>query len=111
MAMRNAVEHPSGHSGTLHIHNFRILHEPTKNMPKLSAPYWHLDDDPPAFIYRDQNVFLWNMLEFAEDIVVLCLRKIDTNLPIMIVEIPERERDPECPIRLRFALGETKIKK
>jgi hypothetical protein len=69
--MRNAVEHPGGHSGDLVIRNFRF--EPDG---ALSAPDWRRDKDDrteygPVSIVDDMRVGVENLLILAEDILVI----------------------------------------
>src|ERR1700730_15805668 len=103
---RNAVEHPGGHSGTLVIENFKIT--PIGLIP----PTWTRDGNAPrpsTFIFRDLDVFQHNMLTFAEDILLFGIENhpIAPHLPVVFFEIPEKERDPKCPIRFRGSVNLT----
>jgi len=111
VTMRNAVEHPGGYSGNLHIHNIEIASDPKTKEPALVQPTWHLNDEQPVPILNDFETFIWNLLEFAEDILVLSFDKFDKKFPIVIARIPENERDPKCPVRLRMTLKEEFIRK
>ena len=109
--MRNAVEHPDGNAHVLHIHNFEIV-TPSKGKPiNIVPPTWHLNDDPQAGIVADMQTFLWNLLHFSEDFFIACLQEFGMHSPTMIVEIPEEDRNSECPIRLRVVLDPSKVKK
>jgi hypothetical protein len=111
VSMRNAVEHPGEHSDHLHIHNIEIAPDPKTKELKLVEPMWHLNNESRRPVLNDLESYVWNLLEFAEDILVLSFEKFDKNFPIVVVQIPENERDPECPVRLRMTLKEGFIKK
>jgi len=111
VTMRNAVEHPGGYSGYLHIHNIEIASDPKSKEPNLVQPTWHLNNEPRVPILNDLETYIWNLLEFAEDLLVLSFEKFDKKFPIVVAQIPENERDPKCPVRLRMTLKEEFIKK
>lgn len=100
--MRNAIEHPGGSSGHLHIHNFRIPYINSK--PLIVEPSWNLNSAPATPIIGDMTTFINNLLTFCEEILILCLEKLDNKLPVKVVEIPESKRRPECPIRFRVTM-------
>lgn len=106
IAMRNAVEHPGGYSGTLHINNFTLVPENHQNYPSVTEPTWHLNDSPQVSIAQDLLVNTTNLLEFCEDMLVVCM--VNKGIPKMIrvAEIPEKDRDPTCPFRLKMVLHE-----
>lgn len=95
--MRNAIEHPGGYSGTLNIHNFEILADNS-----VRVPSWHRNDEDRVSISDDMGVFIFNFLEFAEELLIFCL--IETSIPeiLGIAEIPVDQRNPECPIRFKI---------
>lgn len=99
---RNAVEHPGGHSGRLHIINFQQMPD-----GRFMAPVWHRDDLVPTGIFPDLDVMLDNLLTLAEDILVSCLHH-KSKFPGMIAfaEIAEGERPSDCPVRIRVVPGE-----
>ncbi|MGC9534381.1 hypothetical protein [Vibrio atlanticus] len=109
VAMRNAVEHPGGYSGNLHIHNFELIPDPYSKQYKLSEPYWHRNDDPKAPIAKDLLVFVTNILEFCEDLLVICIKM--TGFPdfLQFVQIPKDIRNDECAKRLKVAPVDGKI--
>jgi len=104
---RNAVEHPAGHSGTLHIHNFLQCKD-----GRYVLPTWNLDDNEPKGIYPDIEVILENLLTLAEEFLVLCNVHRTKFKIIQYIEIPEDMRKPECPkrftVQLKDAIGLTK---
>jgi hypothetical protein len=97
---RNAVEHPGGHSGTLHIHNFERI---AGN--QFVSPTWHRNEMPKTDIFVDLEVYLENLLTLAEDILVGCIVKRSKHRIIGFVEIPEDQRRVNCPMRITVALN------
>ena len=95
--LRNAVEHPGGNSGTLHIHNVYLNAD-----NEMVGPSWNLDNDPPELMLPEMDTICDHLLGIAEDMFAL---NMIPRLPPMlgIIEIPPEERDPEQPKRL--ALG------
>jgi hypothetical protein len=104
--MRNAVEHPGGYSGHLHIHNFEVVFLAENNQPSLIEPIWHLNDEPRVSIGHDLPVYVFNALEFAEDLLVILMRKAGLPEIVDVFQIPESERNPDCPVRLIVSLRE-----
>lgn len=100
--MRNAVEHPGGYSGHLHIQNFEIV---TSNGKKgITEPTWNLNDDVATLIRKDLFVFVENILELIEDVVISALEKFGKSPILAIIEIPKDKRREEAPIRFRMGL-------
>jgi hypothetical protein len=98
---RNAVEHPGGKSGTLHIRNFWQVPD-----GRFALPVWHRDDMEPTGIFPDLEVTLDNLLTLAEDVLVSCIvHKNRHGDAIAFAEIPEQERAPGCPQRIRVVPG------
>jgi hypothetical protein len=101
---RNAVEHPGGHSGTLMIENFKIT------PVGLTPPTWTRVGNAPrpsTFVFHDLDVFQHNMLTLAEDLLLCGIENhpIAPHLPVVFFEIPEKERDPKCPVRFRSSVN------
>jgi hypothetical protein len=96
-SMRNAVEHPGGHSGTLHVDNFTS--EEKDRTVLVIEPMWYLNSEKKSPIAHDMEVFVANLLTFFEESLLLCIQKLPSRFPVAIVEIPEAQRDPQCPIR------------
>lgn len=99
---RNAVEHPE--SSKLKILNI----EPHKS-GKLDFPKWSLNDQTQRNIINDIEVFVENMLTFCEDILVILIKKTLTFPHIIFLEIPENDRDENCPIRIRASIDKSKL--
>jgi hypothetical protein len=104
--MRNAVEHPGGHSGDLVIRNFRF--EPDG---ALAAPDWRRDKEGkteygPVSIVDDMQVGVENLLILAEDILIIWAIDHAAFPGAMVVSvIPEGKRNPGCPIKYRMNLS------
>jgi hypothetical protein len=96
---RNAAEHPSGHSGILTIENFQPGPEGV-----LVPPSWHRDGLPATSILADINAAMDDMLTLAEDILIACIMKTWKFSNIEFAQIPEKDRNPNCPIRIKVQL-------
>ena len=107
---RNAIEHPGGHSGHLEISNFTAAQNPESKKWKGVFPQWQRNRDQPSSITRDMQITIENMLNFSEDVLVHCLRKAGSMVPVVIYEIQKENRDSDCPIRLRVTLDQEKLK-
>jgi hypothetical protein len=108
VSMRNAVEHPGGYSGILHIENFDSIEGVGKVL--VVEPLWHLNTEKRVPIVHEMDAFVTNLLTFCEEILVHSLEKFKKGFPIMIVEIPEKERDPQCPKRFKMVMDTSKVK-
>jgi hypothetical protein len=106
--MRNAVEHPGGHSGVLHIENFDAIEDDRKIL--IIEPVWYLKSEEKVPIAYEMDVMVLNLLTFCEETLILCLEKFKKGFPIMLVEIPEKDRDEKCPIRFRMTIDQSKLK-
>lgn len=92
--MRNAVEHPHGYSGVLHIRNFELM---TDGL--IRPPVWYRNSDEPAQLIEGMAGLCEQMLVFAEELVALI---VDRNLAarvFQIYEISKDQRNPTCPRR------------
>jgi hypothetical protein len=100
--MRNAVEHPGGHSGTLVIENIAL-----KNGRELVLPLWRREKDSavaygPLSIIDDMHVAVNNLLILAEDVVVMwAIDHLDPPNMMEVAAIPEAKRDPRCAIKYK----------
>ncbi|MCK5594737.1 hypothetical protein KAI19_00995 [bacterium] len=106
---RNTLPHPGGYSGNLHISNFTVVQDKVTKEWKGLVPTWHRNNNAPSSITNDMIVLINNILEFSEDVLVICLRKVKAMLPILIYEIKEENRDEDCPIRLQATLDQQKL--
>ena len=100
---RNAVEHPGGGSGWLVLQNFRIVG------PTLAHPAWGrrtktakpvLEPVVPAL-----EQLLSRLLSFGEELFALAVMTKPRWEHVVVREIPERARNPACPIRFRPELN------
>jgi hypothetical protein len=106
--MRNAVEHPGGYSGTLHIEDFSSIEKEGEIL--IIEPMWYLNIEEKSPIVHEMDVMVANLLTFCEETLILCLEKCSKTSPYVIMEIPEQERDVECPIRFRVTIDPSNIK-
>jgi hypothetical protein len=98
VTMRNKVDHPTeGPGGRLLTCNFRVAED---DITTVLPPAWCLSGDQPRPILADMEVIIEGIIRLGEDILVTCLMKSTDRLPLRIYEIPEKERDKDCPMRL-----------
>lgn len=100
--MRNAIEHPGGHSGSLYIRNFEVVTNEGSTL--IHEPLWHLNKEDPAVIRNEIHRYVIYILELVEDIVLSVLSKQKQPQIVQILEIPENQRRLESPIRFRMGL-------
>lgn len=100
--MRNALEHPGGTSGTVNICNFRVRQY--RPPFEVIEPEWHRNAETPVPIADDMATIVDRTLVLYEDLLCACLLNAGSVFPVMFVEIPEPERDPVKPFRLRVSL-------
>lgn len=100
--MRNAVDHP-GTPSVLNIDNFKLV--ALRPTPEVDEPRWRLDDSDASPIAHDMPVLIDNLLTLFEDVLVDCLLRVQPDGPLVIYEVPEDQRDPNMPIRLRVGLA------
>lgn len=100
--MRNAIEHPGGRSGFLNIDNFTSIENEQKIL--VIEPRWSLNDDKKISIIQEMEVMVSDLLTFCEDTFVLNIERFKKPFPINIVEVPDAERDPVCPVRFKIVI-------
>jgi hypothetical protein len=96
--MRNALEHPGGHSGTLTVQNFGF------GGPEPQPPSWFRNDAPATEIVGDMSAMCRLLLEFGEDLVALLVQTRLASPHLRIGEVPEDQRDADVPVRLMLIL-------
>lgn len=109
--MRNAVEHPGEKSGKLCIKNFTLLPKNHPDFPKVIEPSWHLNDNPVSSIAMDILTSTNNLLEFCEDLLILCIKDTRISNMLLVREIPENERNEILPFRYEFVLNKKLLPK
>jgi len=102
---RNTIPHPGGYSGLLNVSNFTASRDSETMEWNAVVPTWNRNDDNPTPITRDMGIIVDNILRFSENILVLCLRKLESILPIIFIEFDTNDRDANCPVRLRATNG------
>jgi U3 small nucleolar ribonucleoprotein component len=73
-------------------------------------PQWQRNQNQPSSITRDMQITIENILTFSEDVLVHCLRKAGSMVPVVIYEIQKENRDSDCPIRLGVSSDKEKLK-
>lgn len=95
---RNAVEHPGDKSGILKLTNYERV------AAGIIPPHWsrvganHVD---ATDIYKDISVIMDNLLTLAEDLLIEAVRNQPLFPQIILAFIPEKDRSPEVPVRVR----------
>lgn len=108
--MRNAIEHLESKMGPLHISNFEVFEDRTSKRRLFREPVWFMNGEQPSSIVIDMKTTLHNLLGLSEDILVVAYVQSNPDSALQFAEIPEAERDPKCPIRIRAVLDQSKIK-
>jgi len=102
VTFRNAIEHPSGKLEELHVHDIELV--PFGTGCKLGEPSWAYGSEPSTSIVGDMEVAIENILELAEDLLVVLLKTKFPKIPLRFVQIPVDQRDPKMPVRIRTQL-------
>lgn len=100
--MRNAVEHPGDHAGSLLIDNFTSIEQEQEIL--FIEPRWQFNDREKIPIIQEMNVIVSDLLTFCEETLIINIERFKKPFPIKIVEIPEAERDPACPVRFKAGI-------
>lgn len=104
VTMRNSVDHPNdGARGKLIVKNFHL--DPSISVPTVVEPVWNLTGDPEVKILETMENIIEGITRLGEDVLVSLFHKFPPQFPLAIYEIPEAERNPEMPKRLRVGLA------
>jgi hypothetical protein len=76
---------------------------------KFTNPCWRYDfsgrkngkvQDEPTDLINDMNTYIMNMLDFFEELFLLCVKdNWDVGCPFQIYHHPDDEINPKCPKR------------
>lgn len=101
--LRNAVDHPKDEPrGRLHVYNFRMAVQPSG---VLLEPAWALTGEPETPIVADMAAITEGIIQLGEAVLVAMFHKFKPAVPDLVVyEIPEADRDPRFPKRLRVGV-------
>lgn len=103
LEMRDAVDHPkAGVCRTLHVADFTQRMD--NNSVRLDPPRWWLDGRDKTDIGRDMTTIVEGIVRMQEELLALLFYQHIGNTPLVLEEIPEAIRNPECPIRLRVSI-------
>lgn len=101
---RNAVDHPKEvPGGKLETKNFHLASGSSEL--KVLDPLWNLNGSPERPIAEHMAEVIEGLLRLGEEVMVALFEHFRSSLSIVIVEIPENERDPLFPKRLRVTLA------
>jgi len=99
---RNSIEHPGGFSGDLTVQNIEAHPDGL-----MVAPVWQRTGTEPQSISHGMKIYCLNLLDFAEEVILFgCILKTSHSDALTFNEIPESERDKECPIRFKLCFKE-----
>ena len=100
ISMRNALEHPNGHSGSLQISNFVLYPD-----QKVEEPCWWREKGAEREIDKSSirlgfEVAIHDLLTLAEDILVSwAVDNLKLPSIMRITSIPTEQRDKDCPVK------------
>lgn len=98
--MRNCVDHPKDQpGGSLQVLNFHLVAGPDGD-PRATPPAWAVQGEPPQDLLTHMGWIIDGVLEVYEALFAGCFHHIKGLESMFLVERPEAERDPQCPIRL-----------
>ena len=106
IAMRNAVEHPEGYSGTLVIENFTRAVD-----GKLAEPLWHRTKDGKMLtqsgsIRADYRTIIEGLLDLGDDLLAIWANdNMEAPGMMQVLHIPEEKRDPQNPAKYTVGPG------
>ena len=98
--MRNSIEHPNGPFGPLFINNYEY-----RSDGMIAPPVWYKEGDDPTDVFLDMESTIENLLLFAEDLLVVFIKKRLSFKQIVFIQIAEEDRRKECPQRLTVQLS------
>ena len=102
--LRNAQEHPKD-SLHLEIKNFSVA-----NGNKITSPIWKLMGCREQHIDEEMKTITNYLLEFAELFLIFCaISSEKLGIPYVVVEIPEAQRNKECPVRYQPEIDRSKL--
>ena len=99
--MRNAVEHPDGYSGVLHIRNYELMLDGS-----IRRPVWHRNDETPSPIVDEMAGLCDQMLVLADELVAFIVQRHLAAPILEVYEIPDEQRNPDCPMSFKIGLTE-----
>ena len=102
--MRNFHEHPVKNKKTV-IENFRLLPH-----SKVQPPVWYITGEPKTSIAKDMINYVSSFLESAEILFIRCMLDNIKECPFCVVEIPENEREKDCPVKYKWSIHQRSLK-
>jgi hypothetical protein len=103
--VRNALEHPTD-IYFVKVNNFRLLADRTIQLPtwQLQHPSL-LDAFRPQQLIETLEIHRGNILTFFENLLVVLFSKVTSpGVAIEVVDIQEKDRNPDCPKRYECTL-------
>ena len=108
LAMRDAVDHPADKPrGRLHVRNFHV--DEKGDDLTLIGPQWCLSGEEMKPMGAVMENIIEGIIQLQEDLLVAVFTDLKSFPFAVLYGIPEAERNPECPIRIRVALS-TEVK-
>ncbi len=97
--LRNHQEHPQKNKKT-HINNFRLLPH-----NQIGFPTWHVTGNEEFDIRTDMDNIINFLMQFFEVLMFNCIMiNLNTKLIYKVEDIPEEQRDKNCPIRFKLVV-------
>jgi len=100
---RNAIEHPGGHSGHLHVHDFQTMNHDGKI--GVLSPIWRRNDERSEHIESEMSVLNTNLFTFCEESILLFLECFPKPSILCLQQIPEDKRRSEYPVKYKMGLN------
>lgn len=104
--MTDAMDHPGGKAGVLHVKNFHAVEDETNLY--ILEPIWNVNSEEATPIAHSMDLMVLSLLDYCEDVLIACLEKFDKVAPMKLVEIPEKQRDTKSPLRYKMTPDQSK---
>jgi hypothetical protein len=109
--IRNAIEHPNGTTYDFEVRNIEVAPG-----DKFYPPRWKFvtpgkRQDHYTDLLQDMEACLHNLLSFAEELLVLCVKETwNTRLPFLLYKIAQERLDPRCPVQYGITIDPERLR-
>jgi hypothetical protein len=102
--LRNFHEHPK-EKKTI-IDNFRLMPD-----MRIRVPMWYIEGQEPRPIKEEMIAAIEFLVQMAEAMLIhLVMFRLSKQFPFIILEIPEKDIDANCPIKYKLSIDISKLK-